>query len=99
MDPATPDQTRERTEVLAEEINQVINPARNRGGYAIYSGVTGNAYGRSEENEILFGDTAFTNTTKKGNDDFAGFFAYVTSSRELDFQTPTVFEYGANIAA
>lgn len=99
MDPATPDQTRERAEVLAEEINQVINPVKIRGGYAIYSGVTGNAYGRSEENEILFGDTAFTNTTKKGNDDFAGFFAYVTSSRELDFQTPTVFEYGANIAA
>ena len=96
-DPATPGQTRDRAEELAAQINEAIDPVKVRGGYAIYAGITGNAYGRSEEGEILFGDTAFSNTTKKGNDNFMGFFAYVTSSRELEFQTPTTFEYGASV--
>ena len=96
-DPATPGQTRDRAEELAAQINEAIDPVKVRGGYAIYAGITGNAYGRSEEGEILFGDTAFSNTAKKGNDNFMGFFAYVTSSRELEFQTPTTFEYGASV--
>ena len=97
QDPATPGQTRDRAEELAGQINKAIDTVKVRGGYAIYAGVTGNAYGRSEEEQILFGDFAFNNTTKKGDDDFSGFFAYVTKSRELNLQTPTVFEYGASI--
>lgn len=97
QDPATPSQTRNRAEELAAQINQAIDPVKVRGGYAVYAGVTGNAYGRSDEEQILFGDFAFNNTTKKGDDDFSGFFAYVTTSRELDLQTPTMFEYGASV--
>ena len=64
-DPATPGQTRDRAEELAAQINEAIDPVKVRGGYAIYAGVTGNAYGRSEEGEILLVILLFQTRPKK----------------------------------
>ncbi|MCE2518134.1 MAG: DUF560 domain-containing protein, partial [Alphaproteobacteria bacterium] len=60
-------------------------------------GVSQNAFGKADGDDILLLNLPVTNTTKKEDDNFMGYFLYLSSTRELDFQTPTTFELGTSL--
>lgn len=97
-DPDTPIDTRDRAKGLAAQITTAIDPIKRRGGYAFYAGVSQNAFGRADDDEIKLLNLTVNNTTKKDDDPFKGYYAYYSSSQELDFQIPTILEMGGSIS-
>ena len=93
-DPDTNADTKERAYILIEQINAASKTTRHSGGYVIYAGQTQNAFGRSEENQILFLDLPVENTTKDKSDQYYGYDLYYRFLNELDYQTPTQIDSG-----
>lgn len=92
--PATPAETRKKAEILVEKIDEATRTTRYSGGVSIYAGQTENAFGRSDEDAILFSDLPFENTTKDKSDQVYGYQAYARLSHDLNYQRPTTLDGG-----
>ena len=98
QDEDTPDQTRQRAEGLAQQIEEGLDTTVISGGYSFYAGQTENAFGRSKDDEILLLNLPLENTTKDKSDQFYGYRAYLSIAEELDYQTPTQISAGISFS-
>ena len=92
------DDTRKRAEGLVESIDSASTTLRHSGGYTVFMGQTENAFGRSQDNQILFIDLPVNNTTKDKSDQFYGYQAYYRLVKDLNVQTPTQIDGGVKIS-
>lgn len=97
-DPDTAEDTRQRAEILVASIDSANSTRRHSGGYSLFMGQTDNAFGRSEENSILFLDLPAENTTKDKSDQFYGYQAYYRVAQELNSQIPTQLDGGVRFS-